>query len=444
MATPDKKERNAQIRLEMDKLLGEGTKRGEVVRYLKTKYSLSERMIHIICPMDKPDPQPDLAPPATRTRLTLDDLEEGDDRISELISMEGKFRRADREVRNQNKVITILRNTLGEQQARLDLFEHLQANSSAMQVLPTQEVESEAIAIVQASDWHVGEVVHPEKVNYWNKYDPDIAEHSANLFFDRTMKLLHKEQKDVTIKKVILHIGGDMMTGHIHEELMESTAFSPNEEAQFAKHLLIGGIKHWLNEVEELIVVCSYGNHGRNDPVKKIATGAENSYEWAMYHDIARHFENEPRIKFLIPRGEWGYIDVGEYKLRFTHLDSVRYVGGVGGISIPLIKAIHNWNSAAKASMTFGGHFHQTLINDQVGFAVNNCLIGMNAYGMRFGRPTPATQNFRLLDMKRGFTVFAPIICDDGDRVQRHTSYRGMNSGWQSTNVGQGDMIVKV
>jgi hypothetical protein len=384
---------------------------------------------------------PPAAPIIRKTLAEIDDPE----KISELIKAEADARKYKETSANLQKRVLTLEGQLTDMQSRLELFEHLQSESTAMVINPSSSTggeKGEAVAIVQASDWHVGEFVHPEKVNYWNKYNPDIAEVSARLFFERSVKLIRKEQKEIKINKVLLHLGGDMMTGHIHEELKESTAYSPNEECQFAKHLIIGGLNYWLENIKEVYVVCSYGNHGRNNPEKKISSGAENSYEWAMYHDIARHFENNPRIKFLIPRGEWAYVDIGRYKIRATHLDAVRYVGGVGGISIPLIKAVHNWNAAVHADMTIGGHFHQTLVNDQIGFMVNNCLIGINPYGMRFGRPTPATQNFRLLDLKRGFTIYAPIICDDGDRLEKHTSYPGLTSRWHAPNTNQREMQI--
>jgi hypothetical protein len=421
-----------QIREECAQLIAGGLTSWDAKRQLAAKWNKSESNMRGICR-------------GLVGASTVTDQEHLNDpvKVGEIVQAERKVRQLETTCNGLRKRLMTIEDDNESLRQQLELFTSISSDQGEMRIEPASKKtapDGEAVAIIQASDWHVGEFVHPEKVNYWNKYNPDIAEHSAKLFFERGLKLIKKEQKDVTIKKVLLHLGGDLMTGHIHEEMKEITAYSPNEEAQFAKYLMIGGIQYWLDNIEEVFVVCSYGNHGRNNPEKKIASGAENSYEWALYHDIARHFEKNKRIKFLIPRGEWCYVDVDKYKLRFTHLDAVRYTGGVGGISIPLIKAIYNWNAAMKADMTFGGHFHQTLINDQVGFAVNNCLIGISPYGLRFGRPTPATQNFRLLDLKRGFTKFAPIICDDGDRVKRKSSYPALDTRWQTSNLSQKEM----
>jgi hypothetical protein len=376
--------------------------------------------------------------------LTLAETDDPD-KIKELIDAERKGRNLKRDNDNLKRRILMLEGERSDMEQRLALFESISSETDGISIEPSPSsgAKGEAVAIIQASDWHVGEFVFPEKVNYWNKYNPDIAEQSAKLFFERSIKLIEKERKEVDIKKVVLHLGGDMMTGHIHEELKETVAYSPNEEVQFAKHLLTGGIEYLLKHIPELSIVCNYGNHGRNNPEKKIGAGAENSYEWALYHDLARHFERNSRAKFLITRGEWAYVDVGKFKLRFTHGDSVMFRGGVGGISVPLIKAILNWNAAEKADMTFLGHFHQRLINEQVGYSVNNCLMGINPYGLRFGRPTRATQNLMLLDLKRElFTVSAPIICDDGDRVRQQTSYPGLTTRWHANNVSQEGMKV--
>jgi len=80
-----------------------------------------------------------------------------------------------------------------------------------------------------------------------------------------------------------------------------------------------------------------------------ICTEAGNSLERFMYHQLAERFKSEPRVKFVIGDGLHVYVNVFGFVLRFHHGHAVRYAGGVGGIFIPVNKAIAQWNKGRRA-----------------------------------------------------------------------------------------------
>ncbi len=133
-----------------------------------------------------------------------------------------------------------------------------------------------------------------------------------------------------------------------------------------------------------------------------------------MYHDLATIFDGDSVIEFQISDSYFNYLDVYGRTLRFHHGDAIKYGGGVGGLTIPLIKAIHRANQSRRADADFVGHFHQLMpFSRSHRFVVNGSLIGYNAYALRIGAsPEEALQSFHLLDAQRGFTIAAPIVVE--------------------------------
>lgn len=130
-----------------------------------------------------------------------------------------------------------------------------------------------------------------------------------------------------------------------------------------------------------------------------------------MYHNLARLFKGNPRVKFLISPSYHSYLKVYDYVLRFHHGHNIKYQGGVGGLFVPAFKAISQWNKGHRADWDFWGHFHQ--LRDGGNFICNGSLIGYNAYALsikaEFEKPKQA---FILIDKKRGKTIVTPICFD--------------------------------
>jgi hypothetical protein len=238
----------------------------------------------------------------------------------------------------------------------------------------------EAAAVAVLSDWHLEERVDPEHVNGFNEYNPDIAEERIGNAFKNIRLLIDKERGMAKINTLVLAVIGDLITGYIHDELVESNWLSPTEAAMKAQSLMIGGIEMMLEDkkLRRIHVPCCYGNHGRTTQKRRVSTGAKNSYEWMMYHNAAQYFQNNKRVTFDIASGIHAHADVLGYKLRFHHGDNIRYQGGVGGITIPMNKAIAAWNNQLRADYDVMGHYHQLQFTPHG--AVNGSIIGYNAY----------------------------------------------------------------
>ena len=271
----------------------------------------------------------------------------------------------------------------------------------------------EATPLIQLSDWHVEEEVKANRVNFLNKFNLDIAEKRAKKVFERTLRLIRKEQQDISIHQAVINLNGDFISGNIHEELLASCLLEPIFAIRFAEDLLTSGIQFLLDNSElDFIIPCKVGNHTRITNKVHIAGEAGNSLETAMYHSMKNHFKDEPRITFIIDESYLTHLKVYGKTVRIHHGHALRYGGGVGGLHIPLRKAIAGWNETTPAFFDMLGHFHQ-YGNTTPRYNCNGSLIGYNAFALWIkGNAEPPMQSFTLLDKKRGITAQYPIHCE--------------------------------
>lgn len=277
---------------------------------------------------------------------------------------------------------------------------------------PKKGVGSEATAVWVASDWHTDEYVDSSTINGLNHFTPVIAQHRVNNFFTSGLRLTNILAQDVKIENIVLALLGDFYTGHIHPDFMELTDTQPIHAVIRVQNMIASGIQYILdNSSYNLVIPCHSGNHARTTEKTRFATENGHSLEFYMYHFLADHFKGEKRVKFVIPTGYHSYMEVYGYKIRFHHGHAVRYGGGVGGIYIPMNKAISQWDKAFKADLTVCGHFHQQ--RDGGNFICNGSLIGYSSFALSikadFEKPK---QTLFLIDSKRGKTAVWPILLD--------------------------------
>jgi hypothetical protein len=272
------------------------------------------------------------------------------------------------------------------------------------------EGSSEAVFVAVASDWHIEETVTSQEVNGLNEYNLDIAHQRITRFFQNSVTMLRIFEKNVKIPQVVFPLLGDFISGNIHEELMENTSLLPSEAIVEAQNMIIAGIDFFLNHTKaDFIIPAKSGNHARITKKQRISTEEGNSLEAFMYRNLAKYYEHEPRIKFIISTSYHIYLDIFGTNIRFHHGHQMKFGGGVGGIYIPVNKALAQWNKARKADLDIFGHFHQ--FRDGGNFICNGSAIGYNAFALSikadFERPQQACF---LVDKKRGKTITAPIL----------------------------------
>ena len=269
-----------------------------------------------------------------------------------------------------------------------------------------------ATAFLVASDWHIGEEIKSESVSGLNEYSLAIAKKRGETFFRNSLVLLNICKRDVKLDDIVLCLNGDFISGEIHDELMEVNTLRPIDEVLMVQNWIASGIEFLLANTDcHLTIPCCSGNHARISKKIRHATEQGNSLEHLMYHSLALYFKGNPRVKFIIQKSYHTFLDVYDMTVRIHHGHNVRYQGGVGGLTIPLNKAIAQWNKSRWADLDIVSHFHT--FKDMGNAIVNGSIIGFSPYAVAIKADyEPPRQAFFLLDSKRGKTITAPVLVE--------------------------------
>jgi hypothetical protein len=317
----------------------------------------------------------------------------------------------------KNKIIKGLAEELAKSRAANEILLSLKQQTPQRTTIKPKASSgtSESVCFMIASDWHSEERVTLGDTSGKNEFNLKVAESRATKFFKGSLRLFEIMRKDTTINTIVLGLLGDFITNTLHEDAAESNELLPADAIHFAQGLLISGIQFLLANTPkdtEIIVVCHSGNHGRMTKKQRHATETGNSLEQYMYYNICDFFKAEKRLRFQIAEGYHSYVRLfdGKYVVRFHHGHGMKFNGGVGGITIPVRKAIAQWNKLEHVNLDVFGHFHT--MTDASDFVSNGSLVGYNAYATAikadFERPAQA---FFLVNKKfLAKTMFTPII----------------------------------
>ena len=306
---------------------------------------------------------------------------------------------------------------IDEQSNLLHQYEFLQDSQPSPIIIPVSKLHkgTQATAVLQLSDWHCDEQVLPERVNFKNIYNPAIAEKRIKAIFQGFTKLVEILRNGYTIDTLVIAVLGDLISGHIHRELVEDNPLYPPEGVIFAEELLLGGINHILKtgKFKNIKIVLLPGNHSRLTDKITHKTRLLNSLEYIMFNHVAKAVQStHPNIEIVIPNSTHHYINIYNNTIRLSHGDGFNYKDGIGGITIPARKYFTRLNTSYQATIDLIGHWHQFL--DERDFICNGSVIGFSEFSQAKGFPyQPPMQNLILFDTKWGKSVTWPIFAEE-------------------------------
>jgi len=269
-----------------------------------------------------------------------------------------------------------------------------------------------ATAILMLSDVHAEERVLPETVNGENDYSLAVCEQRMQELERRFLDCLEHERNQADVRRVLIWLGGDFITGHIHPDCAEVAQLSPMNATRWIAERLRRMIDAIAAQAGEVIVCTNAGNHGRSTEKNRIATELDHSWEQLMYFTLAREERNE-NVRWQIAEGHLGYVDLDGFLVRTTHGHSIRFAGGVYGLALPASKAIARWDAGRRASLTIFGHYHSWGWLRGARYIANGSVIGHSPYAERVASPERPCQGMAIIDHGRQEVTRAyPLFCD--------------------------------
>ena len=295
------------------------------------------------------------------------------------------------------------------------------AKKARSRIVAMRNVKRSGVAaIAPATDWHVEERIFPEGVNGKNSFDIKEAEKRIRRFYQQILELIEHQNHLARVVELWHPLLGDLLTGYIHEELMETNELSPTEAVAFLQDMISDGVNLLLRETKlPIFIPTCVGNHGRTTIKKRIKTSFKNSYEWLLYKWLERSYASNSRVTFFVGEGYHNVQNVVGRKVRFHHGDGLRYNGGVGGITIPVNKSVAQWNTVDPVDLDVFGHWHTFLVNYPTWISCGS-LMGYSEYSVEikasFQHPT---QTFIVLDSDYGVVEAKPIFLTDAWRKRQ-------------------------
>lgn len=271
----------------------------------------------------------------------------------------------------------------------------------------------DATMVVLLSDIHCEERVDPETVNGLNDYTLDVCQRRLDELQERFFVLLEHERQLARIDRVVIWLGGDLISGHIHDDTAEMAQLAPLSATRWIGERLRGFIDHVADNAGEVVVATNSGNHGRSTEKLRVGTEMEHSFEQHLYLTLASA-ESRKNVRWQVGTGYLNYLNLDGFVIRFHHGHAIKYGGGVGGITVPTNKAISAWDAIERADLTCFGHWHQFQWLRAGRYVANGSVIGHSAYATRIKAAfEPPCQAAIVIDHGRHeVTKAMPIYCD--------------------------------
>ena len=345
------------------------------------------------------------------TLLSILDRQYYKSNVSELVA-ESKIKRENTLLRKQVKELLELTE---KQERRSDIIEQIKKPRSSQIKWKTPKRKKKDSAIITAfmSDWHFHEVVNPEEINFINAYNEEIADLRLGEFFKNVISLSQTYINGIHVDGLVLPLGGDMVSGNIHEELRETNVAPITVTLLRYSTLIAKGIRMLAEVFPNIYIPCCVGNHGRMQEQKRFKNKPKDNFDYLLYHMIARECKDLDNVTFDIGAMTDVKYEVYGWRYQLTHGDQFSGGDGMAGLIPPLLRGDYKKRKKEQIVGTpydflIIGHFHQlNILNNLV---TNGSGKGYDEYASDHNlAPEPAQQAFWLTDADHGITIKAPI-----------------------------------
>ena len=346
-----------------------------------------------------------------RTRLRVDDKDTPRDAAlqGQVKKLEAELRRANQQSADAEAIKAVI-GSLGKKVSELNPPRWIGSTLS--------KASSPGVPTLFLSDFHWGEVVHPSQINGVNRFNMTIARERLRYTVETAIQLCKIVDKGMDYPGIVVPLGGDMVSGNIHEELTATNELNSMPVVLDLYGQLVSAITRLADVFGHVFLPCVGGNHGRNTPKVWAKDRNHTSFDWLLYQFLAKHFESDRRVNFYIPDGPDAAYRIYDYRYLLTHGDQFRGGDGMIGALGPIIRGDHKKRSRnSQIDMEYDtmicGHWHQLMMLTRL--IVNGSLKGYDEYAYAGNFPfEPPTQGLWVTHPRHGITFRMPVYADVG------------------------------
>lgn len=345
------------------------------------------------------------------------DLTNRDDLLAEASRLRERLRKADGRRREDERTIRDLTDNLAQAQAALGVVDATARRKPPRWLTPQADRKGQRATLVACfSDFHFGEVVEPAEMNWYNAYDPAIAEQRIRRFFERTIRMARDYLSGVTYDGIVFASLGDTISGDIHDEYQQTNELSNYEAVPAVVPLIEAGLNMFLEEFGRVHYVGVPGNHPRDSRKPRYKKRSKHNADTMISKLLAQRFAGVKGATFDVPDAFSADLTVYDTRFRLEHGDEAKGGSGIQGAMAPLALRTHRVRKQAQAEgvpfdVLLMGHWHQLMSMPSKGFIVNGAGKGYDEYarGKAF-EPEPPQQALLLVTPEHGVGVQAPVF----------------------------------
>ena len=268
------------------------------------------------------------------------------------------------------------------------------------------------------SDVHHGEIVHPSQINGVNKFNATICRRRLRYTMDTAIHLLRILDKDLDYPGIVVPLGGDMISGNIHDELVATNELNSIPAMLDLNGELVALLSLAADTFGHVFVPCVSGNHGRDTRKIWAKDRHHTSFDWLLYQFLAKTFaeRGDKRVTFYVPDGPDAHYRIYNYRYVLTHGDQFRGGDGIIGPIGPLVrgdqkKRSRNSQIAQDYDTMICGHWHQYIHLRRL--IVNGSVKGYDEYAFAGNFPfEEPTQALWMTHPRFGITFRMPVFCE--------------------------------
>jgi hypothetical protein len=217
------------------------------------------------------------------------------------------------------------------------------------------------------TDLHVGEVVDPDEISGLNAYNPEIFQQRIRRYIMAACEVGVRWSSDCQNQGAFVVIGGDLISGDIHDELRMTNALTAHEQALLAAQELTAGLKHVADTYGRVHVVCVAGNHGRTTVKPSQKQYARLSYDTLTTKMVAMSLAGDKRITIDIPNSRDAIVPIFGRNVFINHGDGMGTGGGMGfaGPILPIARGskkveLQQFRAKRSFDLLLHGHYHHS------------------------------------------------------------------------------------